>query len=398
MRSPLVIAPVMVVMLGGCAHQPVEPPPAATLEIMHVDGWPALADDFSLASLQAACSPSIDYFERVPSDRVFTFGPVGRSAAELADGTRRACEIIAASAGEIERRRALQDEFLLLRSVGRDGRGEVLFTGYYEPLLDARREASESFEHPVYGVPSDVVTVDLRDFGVESDPSRVIGRVDQQQLVPYYERDAIDFGDGLPTDADVIGYVDDPVDAFFLHVQGSGTLVFPDGGRVRAGFAETNGRPYRSIGRLLIDDGLVSREEMSMQAIRSYLENNPDELRRVLTYNPSYVFFRVLPVNGGPLGCYGEPVTGGRSIATDRRLFPAPVMAWISAVIPTSNGGDEPISRFVLNQDTGGSIRGPGRVDLFFGQGDAAGELAGRTKHLGELYFLLPKRKPLQLD
>ena len=276
-KCGLVVATAMVVLLGGCAHQPVEPPPAATLEIMHVDGWPALADDFSLASLQAACAPSIDYFERVPSDRIFTFGPVGRSAAELADGTRRACEIIAASAGEEERRRALQDEFLLLRSVGRDGRGEVLFTGYYEPLLDARREASESFEHPIYGVPSDVVTVDLRDFGVESDPSRIVGRVDQQRLVPYHERDAIDFGDGLPTDADVIGYVDDQVDAFFLHVQGSGTLVFPDGGRVRAGYALTNGRSYRSIGRLLIDDGLVSREEMSMQAIRTYLENNPDE-------------------------------------------------------------------------------------------------------------------------
>ncbi len=189
-----------------------------------------------------------------------------------------------------------------------------------------------------------------------------------------------------------MGYVDDPVDAFFLHVQGSGTLVFPDGGRVRAGYAHTNGRPYRSIGRLLIDDGLVSREEMSMQAIRAYLDEHPDELRRVLSYNPSYVFFRALPADGGPLGCYGEPVTGGRSIATDRRLFPAPVMAWINAVMPTAEGGEVPISRFVLNQDTGGSIRGPGRVDLFFGQGDEAGELAGRTKHLGELYFLLPKR------
>jgi membrane-bound lytic murein transglycosylase A len=161
---------------------------------------------------------------------------------------------------------------------------------------------------------------------------------------------------------------------------------------VRAGYAGTNGRIYRSIGRLLIDDGLVSTGEMSMQAIRSYLEDHPEDLRRVLSFNPSYVFFRPLPAVGGPLGCYGEPVTGGRSIATDRRLFPAPVLAWIRTSVPTSAGADESLAGFVLNQDTGGSIRGPGRVDLFFGRGDEAGELAGRTRHLGELYFLIPKK------
>ena len=129
-----------------------------------------------------------------------------------------------------------------------------------------------------------------------------------------------------------------------------------------------------------------------MQAIRAYLAEHPEDLRRVLGFNPSYVFFRRLPAEGGPLGCYGEPVTPGRSIATDRRLFPAPVMAWVRATIPAANGGDRKLARFVLNQDTGGSIRGPGRVDLFFGQGEAAGDLAGRTKHLGELFVLIPRR------
>ena len=392
-RAPLFGAMAVAVLIGGCVHKPVETPPSATLETLDADGWPSLIDDLDPASLLAACAPSIDYLERIPPDRIFTFGPVERSAAELASGTRRACEVIAASTGDEERRRTLQDEFLLLRSVGRDGRGEVLFTGYYEPLLDARSEASGSFNNPIYGVPSDLIAVDLRDFGVKTDAPRIVGRVDQQKLVPYHERDAIDFSEGLPVDAEVLGYVDDPVDAFFLHVQGSGTLVFPDGERKRAGYAQTNGRPYRSIGRLLIDDGLVSREDMSMQAIRAYLEEHPDDLRRVLTFNPSYVFFRPLPAEGGPLGCYGEPVTGGRSVATDRRIFPAPVMAWIRTSVPSPDGGDQPLARFVLNQDTGGSIRGPGRVDLFFGQGDEAGELAGRTKHLGELYFLLPKRQ-----
>ena len=303
----------------------------------------------------------------------------------------RACEIVVTSATDEERVARLQSEFLLLRSVGRDDEGEVLFTGYYEPLLDARRQPAAEFTHPVYVIPDDLVTVDLRDFGFSTDDRRIIGRIDKQRLVPYFDRDDSDFEAALAAGTEVLGYVDDPVDVFFLHVQGSGTLVFPDGGRSRAGYAATNGRAYRSIGRLLIDDGLVSREDMSMQASRAYLEDHPEDIRRVLAFNPSYVFFRALPAEGGPLGCYGKPVTGGRSVATDRGLFPAPVMAWITATVPSLDGGVEPVARFVLNQDTGGSIRGPGRVDLFFGQGDEAGELAGRTKHIGELYFLLPK-------
>jgi membrane-bound lytic murein transglycosylase A len=391
-KTGAVAVAVLIVAGAGCAHKRVEMPPPAALESVPAESWPTLTDDFDPESLQTACGPSIDYLERVPADLIFEFGPVERSAAELAAGVRRICEIIADSAAGEERTKALQEEFLLLRSVGRNGRGEVLFTGYFEPLLDARSEESGLFVNPIYGVPGDLVTAELADFGIEDGPTRVVGRVDERRFVPYPERDAIDFGGGLPADTEVIGWVDDPVDVFFLHVQGSGTLIFPDGGRLRAGFAVTNGRPYRSIGRLLIDDGLVSREEMSMQAIRAYLEANPEELRRVLSSNPSYVFFRPLPADGGPLGCYGEPVTGGRSIATDRGLFPAPVMAWIRAVVPNLDGGEEPISRFVLNQDTGGSIRGPGRVDLFFGQGDEAGDVAGRTKHTGELFFLLPKR------
>jgi membrane-bound lytic murein transglycosylase A len=334
----------------------------------------------------------MDHFEKLPDDRSFTFGSVTRTAAELAAGLRRSCEL--ALLPPANRRAALQREFILLRSVGRDGKGEVLFTGYYEPLLDAREMPGEPFLHPVYGVPDDLVTVRLDDFGVRAEEDRLVGRVEDRRLLPYPDRDAIVYDSALPQGVDVLGWVDDQVDLFFLHVQGSGTLVFDDGSQLRAGYATTNGRPYRSIGRLLIDDGLVSSEDMSMQAIRAYLTENPEEVRRVLGFNPSFVFFRPLPPSGGPLGCYGVPVTEGRSIATDRSLFPAPVMAWVSATIPSGSGREAEIERFVLNHDTGGSIRGPGRVDLFFGQGDEAGDLAGRTKHDGELYFLLPKRMP----
>lgn len=376
--------------MAGCAHAPRVPPAVGPLVVVPDDRWPDLVDDLDASSLAGACSASITYFDGIPSGRVFRFGTLERSAGELAAGVRRGCELAAAPPDT--RRKMLQREFMLLRSVGRDGSGEVLFTGYYEPLIDARRDPDEVFRYPVRGVPDDLVTVDLDAFGVVADRDRIVGRVEDRRLLPYPDRAAIDFGNGLVDPGPVLGWVDDPVSLFFLHVQGSGTLVFDDGSMLRAGYAATNGRPYRSIGRLLIDDGLVSREAMSMQAIRGYLEDHPEEIERVLSFNPSYVFFRPLPAAGGPLGCYEVPVTGGRSIATDRRLFPAPVLAWITTAAPTRDGGERRLSRFVLNQDTGGSIRGPGRVDLFFGRGDEAGQLAGRTKHTGELYLLIPKR------
>ena len=161
---------------------------------------------------------------------------------------------------------------------------------------------------------------------------------------------------------------------------------------MRAGYAASNGRVYRSIGRLLIDEDAIPASEMSMQAIRKYLVDHPDEVERVLSANPRYVFFRRLSPVGGPLGCFGVPLTAGRSIATDLRLLPAPVPALLDGTLPSAAGGDHRFSRLVVHQDTGSSIVGPGRVDLFFGAGSEAGELAGRTKHLGELFVFLPKR------
>jgi membrane-bound lytic murein transglycosylase A len=386
------LAAVAIALFVGCAHQPPEAVPEAPWRVLVDSEWPFLDDDGPLIGLDEACTGGGDYLATVPADRVFRLGPVERTAGELAAGLRRACAIIASPASVDHRRALLQREFLLLKSIGRDGRGEVLFTGYYEPVLEARRQPVEPFTHPLYEVPADLVTVRLADFGIDAGTPSLVGRVEGQQLVPYPDRESIDFGSGGMPVAAALGFVADPVDAFFLHVQGSGTLVFPDGESLRAGYAATNGLPYRSIGRLLLDDGLVDRDEMSMQAIRAYLEAHPADLRRVLTFNPSYVFFRPLPADGGPLGCYGEPVVGGRSIATDRRILPVPVVAWISGVLPDASGGESPVARFVVNLDTGGSIVGPGRLDVFFGRGDEAGELAGRTKHLGELYVLIARR------
>jgi membrane-bound lytic murein transglycosylase A len=376
----------------GCASGPTaERRTERPLKIVPENRWPILADDLGVESLLEASERSLQYFERVPGETVYAFGNESRTARQLAAGMLKFQAIVSSEDDLRRRTEMLKQDFVLMRSVGRDGRGGALFTGYYEPLMEARRDPEPPFEHPVYGIPDDLVTVDLEAFGLEASSRPLVGRVEEHDLVPYSEREVIDFGPGLSAPAPVLGYLADLVDVFFLHVQGSGTLLFPDTTRLRVGYAVANGREYRSIGRLLIDDGLISGEDMSMQAIRAYLAANPEELRRVLSYNPSYVFFRPLAADGGPLGCYGVPLTAGRSIATDRRLFPAPVVAWIEGGMPAPDGGDGPFARFALNQDTGGSIRGPGRVDVFIGAGDDAGEIAGRMKHPGRFYLLLPR-------
>ncbi len=380
-------AGLLAVVVAACASQVTD---RVGLEVVPVAQWPALADDLDEDSLLAASESSLAYFLRVPGDTVFTFGPVERTASQLAAGILRFREVMSESRGVEERREMLSREFILLRSIGRSGRGDVLFTGYFEPLLEARRHVEPPFQYPVYGVPEDLVEVDLADFGLDRGPKTLVGRVDGNTLVPYADRAAIDFDPDFALAAEVLGYLDDPLDVFFLHVQGSGTLIFPGGGRLRAGYEVNNGHRYRSIGRLLIDDGLVSRDEMSMQAIRAYLETHPEDLQRVLSYNSSYVFFRPLPADGGPLGCYGVALTAGRSVATDRSLFPAPVAVWIEGTMPDGASGERPFARFAFNQDTGSSIIGPGRVDLFVGAGEGAAEIAGRMQHGGRLYLLLP--------
>ena len=191
-----------------------------------------------------------------------------------------------------------------------------------------------------------------------------------------------------------IAWVKDPIELFFLHIQGSGVLRLPDGRQVHIGYAGQNGRPYRSIGRLLIDQGKISQTEMSMQRLRRHLAENPEQRDEIMAHNESYVFFRVTET--GPFGSLEVPVTPGRSIATDSRLFPKGAAALIYSEGPVLNGagrliGWRPFVRFVLNQDTGGAIRGFQRADLYMGSGDDAGAHAGYMNSPGKIYFLMLK-------
>lgn len=373
------------------APKPVVVGPENALVRVHPDEWPILTDDMDSASLVLACDSALGYLNKVPPERLFNFGGVHFTAAELIQSLERQKDMLVRYPDPVDRTQALKQEFDLYRSRGSDGFGRVLFTGYYEPMLEARHQPDATFDQPIYGLPDNLLTIDLQDFSDMLPDKRLVCMVDGKKVVPYYDREDIDFDKDLEGKAPVLGYVDEMVEAFFLQIQGSGQLEFEDGTRLRVGYAAANGHPYRSIGRLLLDEGLMEPGQMSMQGILKFLDDNPQHLRRVLSHNPSYVFFRPLDTEGGPLGCYGQPVNGGRAIATDRRYFTAPAMAYIETETPTLAGPERPVSRFVVNLDTGGAIRGAGRVDLFFGTGDEAGELAGRMKYEGRLYFLLPK-------
>lgn len=378
--------------LSACGPEPKGPVDAGqALKLVPEDQWPLFLDDMDAWSLAEACDQSVAYLRRLPSDRLFTFGPRKVTAEQLARSLETWRDLLQRLPSPSQRTAEMKRYFELYRSVGSDGQGRVLFTGYYEPVLEASRDKGFPYVHPLYAVPNDLVNIDLRDFDPDLPQRRLVGQVRGNQVKPYPEREDIDFKGAVADKAEVLAWVSDAVDSFFLHIQGSGQVVFTDGNRLRLGFAATNGRPYRSIGALLINEGLLDRDSVSMQSIKQFLADNPQELRRVLSHNPSYVFFRPLEAEGGPLGCYNTPLTGGRSIATDRRLFPGAALAYIRGQRPGPDGQPVDFARFVLNQDTGGAIRGPGRLDLFFGSGYEAGQEAGSMKYPGEMYFFAPR-------
>ncbi len=276
-----------------------------------------------------------------------------------------------------------------------DGSAEGLVTGYYEPLLKGDRVRTARARYPLYAAPDDLITVDLASVYPELKNLRLRGRLVGNKLVPYPTRKEIEAaaasGDGFR--GKPIAWAEDPIELFFLQIQGSGRIELPDGSHMRVGYADQNGHPYQSIGKLLVERGELKLEQASMQGIKDWGARNPDKLPELLASNPSFVFFRELP-NGlsGPIGALGVPLTGGRSIAVDPRFIPLGAPVFLATTQPNS---PLPLNKLVMAQDSGGAIRGGVRADFFWGFGSEAGELAGRMKQRGRMWVLLPKDYPL---
>ena len=270
-----------------------------------------------------------------------------------------------------------------------DGSDTGLITGYYEPLLLGSRKRSTRFAYPLYAPPDDMLEVDMSELYPQFRGNIVRARLQGKRVVPYFNRAEIDAGLAPALHGRELFWVDNPVELFFLQIQGSGRIQLENGAHAKIGYAEQNGHPYASIGRRLIDMGELLPEQASMQGIKNWAEKNPEKLAVLLGHNPSYVFFRELPDTlSGPLGALGVPLTNEYSIAVDRRSIPLGVPVFLATTQPNSA---EPLNRLVFAQDTGGAIKGAVRADFFWGFGELAGHQAGRMKQSGRLWVLFPK-------
>jgi len=281
--------------------------------------------------------------------------------------------------------------FVPMQVLNPDGSGDGLVTGYYEPLLRGARKRGGPYQTPLYRVPDDLLTIDLAGLYPELKGMRLRGRLVGNKVVPYPSR--ADMGRTHALAGDELLWVDDPIGAFFLQVQGSGRVRLADTGEtVRVAYADQNGHPYKSIGRYLVDKGEMTLDQASAQNIKAWFLSHPARQQELLNANPSYVFFKeekLLDPSQGPKGSLGVPLTPLRSIAVDPRFIPLGVPVFLATTEP---GSGMPLQRLVMAQDTGGAIRNPVRADYFWGFGAEAGEKAGRMKQRGMLWILQPKQ------
>lgn len=277
----------------------------------------------------------------------------------------------------------LQEEFLPYKIRNSQQSEHGLLTGYYEPFLQGSLQKDAKYVYPIYRKPKDLISVDLSAVYPELKRYRLRGRLDGDKLVPYYSRQE---SKEQELNADVVCYTDSKLDRFFLEIQGSGRVLLDDNSSMFIGFENQNGHRYRAIGRYLVDIGALRLEDVSLQSIRAWLEQNPSRIDEVLNYNKSMVFFEQR--KQGATGALGVELTPKRSVAVDRHFIPLGSMLYLDA-----ESENEKFSRVVFAQDTGGAIKGALRADLFLGSGEEALEIAGRLKAPLRLWILLPKKR-----
>jgi membrane-bound lytic murein transglycosylase A len=352
------------------SHALLRPVPFAEIpgwtDDMLADAWPALASGCA----RLATQPATEAVWREPCDAAAAIDRPDTLAA----------------------RTFFERHFTAYRALDPEGGDTGIVTGYYEPLLNGSRTRNERYRYPLYAPPDDLLTIDLTGLYPELADKRLRGRIEGNRVIPYWPRNDIEAGRAQLAGKELV-FVDDAIEAFFLQIQGSGRVRLAEGGVMRVGYADQNGQPFRSIARILIERGELSPEAASMQAIKQWAVRHPSELPALLDENPSYVFFRELTPDAtaavdGPLGTLGVPLAAGRTIAVDPRSIPLGAPVFIATTWPLSN---RPLNRLVLAQDTGGAIRGPLRVDFFWGFGEEAATQAGRMKQSARLWLLWPK-------
>ncbi|MEE9911606.1 MAG: MltA domain-containing protein [Deltaproteobacteria bacterium] len=382
----------VIVVLTGCAkkvtYQPETVPPERALADVDAAGLD-FADDLDTPSLLVAIDRSLQFFDGAGRDQTF-------SVADRRVGSQQMKETLVAFRGILQsdtsveqKKKQIAGTFMVLKAFGENGDGSIVFTGYYEPLLEGSLTRTDRYKYPLYKPPPDLVMERI------SAHETKISRKLNGRPVPYYTRREIDIDGVLQGRGLELIWVSDPVELNSLHTQGSGKIRLEDGKILTVSYAQNNGRPFRSVTLNMLDQNRIDRSDISYRSFKTWLKGkNEKEIFEILSHNERYIFFRF--VDKEPLGALGQPVTPDRTIATDPAYFPQGALAFIRLRKPVLDDDYNVVSRvdfsrFVLNQDKGSAIKGPGRVDLFCGFGPQAQATAGSLKEKGELYFLLIK-------
>jgi membrane-bound lytic murein transglycosylase A len=354
-------------------------------------------DDLDLASLEKAVALSIQFYEKSGSKESYCLRGQCYSSREMIAGLEQFLKIMRRDMLPEEKEQVIRDEFILARAAAdkAGAEGKVLFTGYFEPILEGSRTKTDRFRYPLYKTPGETVVVPVNRAEGQDGQDKFVGRLHNGEIVSHFSRREIDEAGILAGRGLEIAWVDDPVALFLLHIQGSGKIRLADGCLLQVTYAQSNGRPFRGLTGMMVGKGLLKENERSYAKMKRFLLDNPEGRQELMNYNERYVFFRTAAE--GPLGALNLPLVAGRSIATDLDIYPRGALALIKTRKPVYDeqgrvSSWQTFSRFVLNHDTGAAIKGPGRADLFCGTGATAERTAGAMKERGELYFLLVRK------
>jgi membrane-bound lytic murein transglycosylase A len=390
-RPAIAILSALVVLLGAVAllwwyerGAPAGPLSLEQVSFQDLPGWQSSDSRPALAAFGRSCEQLL----KKPA-----LQPMSGSYGGTIRDWRHACMSVPTVSSADAARIWFEENFVPL-AVGAGLRHEALFTGYYEPELRGAHSRHGVYQTPVYGMPADLVEVELGIFRDTLKGERIAGRLEEHRLVPFATRAEIDrFG---LRSAPILFYASDPVAVFFLHIQGSGRVRFEDGEVRRVAYAGQNGWPYTPVGRVLIEQGALEKSSMSLQAIKAWMKVHPAEARRAMEQDQSFVFFKDAPLGDpalGSPGSEGAALTPGASMAIDARIHALGAPFYIVASVPNRDPAkpEDVLASLFIAQDIGGAIRGPLRGDLFYGYGAAAESMAGRTKATGKMYVLVPK-------
>lgn len=348
-------------------------------------------DDMDFSSLEEAVEKSIRFFQRSGEQREYCFKNRCHRGGEFIAALKRLKTALSrheASWEEKEKAISALFDFVIASE-------SLTVTGYFEPILKGSLVKDERFRYPIYKMPEETVIVRLGKFNRKYGSEVLVGRLVRNEVVPHYTRREIDYQNVLARRGLEIAWVEDPVELFFLHLQGSGKIMLPDGSTMSVSYAQRNGRPYRSIATYMVEKGYLKPNETSHRSVKAFLKHNPQLRDEILSYNESYIFFRV--VEEGPVGAFGLKLVAGRSVALDPDVYPPGVPLMLKSRRPVSFEGERPVAwenftRIVFNHDGGTAIKGPHRLDLFCGTGEEKEKEAGSLREPGKLFILLPRK------